>query len=57
MAKSITKPWILECFIDILNEKKQKEKISYPAKVVQVIKTNYEHGIISLSIYIYIYYD
>ena len=55
MAKSITKPWILECFIDILNEKKQKEKISYPAKVVQVIKTNYEHGIISL--YIYIYYD
>lgn len=44
MAKSLSKPWILDSIVDLLNDSKRKEKFTFPAKVVQVIKANYELG-------------
>lgn len=51
MAKSMSKAWILDSFVELLKEKetRQKDKFNLPAKVVQVIKTNYEHGYLVLS--------
>jgi len=44
MAKSVSKPWLIDSIIELVKDTKQKERFMFPPKVVQVIKTNYELG-------------